>query len=419
MAALRRVGPAVVALCLLTLAVGWWSKARCLDDGTWTGDEQYLEWCYTDIYPLWFAERLSEGAVPYVDHPVEYPVLTGLQMWVGQQLVQPLDADARPVAYFHVSSLLNAAFVLGVLALLAAAGLPRERLLWWALAPTLALHAFLNWDPLAVLFLVAAIVAHLRGNDTAAGIAAGLGTAAKLIPGVVVPVIVLARLAQGRRRDALRHGLAFLGSWALVNLPVALVAPEGWGRFFQLNRDRPPDWDSLWFLAEQALGTSVESYVNTASAALLVAGAVVILAVGTRRRDPSQWWSLALPLLVWFLLTNKVYSPQYSLWLIPLLALSLRSFAPFVAFLVADTLAFAMRFPYLAGVAGVDADTPGYPLYAVAIIVRAGVLIWILVESTLHHDAALTAPPAGAAPPADPSPGEAAGAAPDPAAARA
>ncbi len=198
MGALRRAGPAVVALCVLTLAVGWWSKARCLVDGTWTDDEQYLEWCYTDIYPLWFAERLSEGAVPYVDHPVEYPVLTGLQMWVGQQLVQPLPDDQRPVAYFHVSSLLNAAFVLGVLALLAAAGLPRDRLLWWALAPTLALHAFINWDPLAVLFLVAAIVAHLRGHDTAAGVAAGLGTAAKLIPGVVVPVIVLARLAQGR-----------------------------------------------------------------------------------------------------------------------------------------------------------------------------------------------------------------------------
>ncbi len=145
----------------------------------------------------------------------------------------------------------------------------------------------------------------------------------------------------------------------------------------------------------------------------------MILAIGTRRRDPSQWWSLALPLLVWFLLTNKVYSPQYSLWLVPLLALSLRSFAPFVAFLVADTLAFAMRFPYLAGVAGVDAETPGYPLYAVAIIVRAGVLAWILVESTLHHDAALTAPPGGAAPPADPRRGTATGPAPDPAAARA
>jgi hypothetical protein len=37
---------------------------------------QYTRACYTDVYALWFAERLHEGAVPYREHPVEYPVLT-------------------------------------------------------------------------------------------------------------------------------------------------------------------------------------------------------------------------------------------------------------------------------------------------------------------------------------------------------
>jgi uncharacterized membrane protein len=394
MAALRRAGVVVVALCLLTLVAGWWSKARCLDDGTWSDDEQYLEWCYTDIFPLWFAERLSDGAVPYLDHPVEYPVLTGAQLWAGYQLVRPFPPEDRPVAFFHVTAALNALFCLGVLVLLAAAGLPRRRLLWWALTPTLAIHAFINWDALPVLLLTAAIVLHLRGRDLAAGVAAGLGTAAKLIPGVLVPVVVLARWAQGRRRDAVGHVAAALTTWVLVNLPIAVAAPAGWLRFFQLNRDRNADWDSLWFLAEEVRGSTLSpDLVNAGSALLLVIGAAVILAVGTRRRDPSQWWSLSLPLLVWFLLTNKVYSPQYSLWLIPLMALSLRGAAPFAAFLVADTLAFAIRFPYLAGVAGVDADTPGYPLYGVAILVRAAILLWILAESTLHHDPALTAGP--------------------------
>jgi len=175
MAALRRAGGVVLALCLLTLVVGWWSKARCLGDGGWTDSEQYLEWCYTDVFPLWFAERLSEGAVPYVDHPVEYPVLTGAQMWIAQQLVRPLAEDARAVGFFHVTALLNAACAVGVLLLLAAAGLPRSRLLWWALAPTLALHAFINWDPLPVLLLTAAVVLHLRGRDLGAPAPGGPG----------------------------------------------------------------------------------------------------------------------------------------------------------------------------------------------------------------------------------------------------
>ena len=36
---------------------------------------QYLQLCYSDIPPLYFVERLHEGAVPYLDHPVEYPPL--------------------------------------------------------------------------------------------------------------------------------------------------------------------------------------------------------------------------------------------------------------------------------------------------------------------------------------------------------
>ena len=44
---------------------------------------QYLQLCYSDIPPLYFVERLHEGAVPYLDHPVEYPPLTGLWMWLA------------------------------------------------------------------------------------------------------------------------------------------------------------------------------------------------------------------------------------------------------------------------------------------------------------------------------------------------
>lgn len=43
-------------------------------------NEQYTRFCYTDVLALYYAERLNEGAVPYRDHPVEYPVLTGYFM---------------------------------------------------------------------------------------------------------------------------------------------------------------------------------------------------------------------------------------------------------------------------------------------------------------------------------------------------
>jgi len=382
-----------VLLCILTLLAGWWSKARCLNDGGWEAGEEYFAWCYTDIFPLWTAERLDVGAVPYLDHPVEYPVLTGAQMWVGQQVAEAFDPELRSRAFFHATAVSNALLSLGVLGLLAVAGVPARRLLWWPLAPALAVYAFLNWDPLAVLLLTAAVVAHLRDRDLAAGVAAGLGVAAKLIPGVVIPVIIAARLAQGRRRDALLHGAGATLAWLAVNLPVILVAPDGWLRFFTLNRERGANFDSLWYLAERVRGAAFSvSRLNLGSAALLLGLTAVIVVVGARRRDPSQWWSLALPILVAFVLTNKVYSPQYSLWLLPLAVLSLRNLAPYAAFLVSDLLLFLIEFPFLGGLTG-GSPAPGYDLLAAALLVRAAVLVWLLVASTLGHDASLTARP--------------------------
>jgi hypothetical protein len=50
-------------------------------------------------------------------------------------------------------------------------------------------------------------------------------------------------------------------------------------------------------------------------------------------REPDfPAWTFAFPLVVAFLLTNKVYSPQYGLWLLPLFALALPNLPLFIAF---------------------------------------------------------------------------------------
>ena len=49
---------------------------------------QYTHLCYSDVIPLYYTEKLNEGAVPYVDHPVEYPVLTGAFMGVAAALAK-------------------------------------------------------------------------------------------------------------------------------------------------------------------------------------------------------------------------------------------------------------------------------------------------------------------------------------------
>lgn len=337
--------------------------------------DQYLHWCYSDIPPLYFSERLSEGAVPYLDHPVEYPVLTGLWMALAA-----LPA-AGVVSFFWWT---GALLVLG--AVVTAGLLAREvglgRALAFAAAPTLLVSGAVNWDLPAVALATGGLVAHRRGRDGWAGALLGLGTAAKLFPGLFLLAVVPAAWRGRGRRAGMTTAGAAVGAWLAVNLPIVIAAPGSWWRFFELSRERGNDWDSLYTLVANAAGTSFEmSTLNTLSALLFVLGAAALLAVAVRRDPPTRWHLVALPLLTLFLLVNKVYSPQFSLWLLPLFALSFPGWGWFAAFSVADVAVTMTRFPYLAEFVGEGIDGAwSYGPFGFAVLVRAAILVpaaWI------------------------------------------
>ena len=107
-----------------------------------------------------------------------------------------------------------------------------------------------------------------------------------------------------------------------------------------------------------------------------------------RRRDPGfARWTLGFPILVLFLLTNKVYSPQFSLWLLPWFALALPKLRLFVAFEIADVAVFVTRFSWFGTYVGIDDGFAGLPLgaFQIAVVVRAVILVvcviaWIRAE---------------------------------------
>src|SRR5690554_1798623 len=67
----------VLALTCLTLALHWVQKSPC-HAANWTDLRQYTSFCYSDITALYGAAGgLSQGGLPYLDYPLEYPVVTG------------------------------------------------------------------------------------------------------------------------------------------------------------------------------------------------------------------------------------------------------------------------------------------------------------------------------------------------------
>ncbi|MDK3255283.1 glycosyltransferase 87 family protein [Blastococcus capsensis] len=371
----------VVAMivALLVLAGGWWARARCLPGG-WADGEQYYGYCYSDVAPLWFARGLDEGAGPYGADPLEYPPVLAVRIWLAAVLARALPGAATVTTFFAVNGLLVVVEVLGALALLRRLGLAPARLLWWAAAPALFLYAFYNWDTLPIVLLLGALLLHQRGHHTASGLLAGLGAAAKVFPGFLVPLVVLALLARRRPWAALLHGGAATLVFVAVHVPGYLMAPGAWDRFYELSRGRAVHVDSVWYLVGQLGGPQPRpAALGVVSLLVFASGAVVVVALGVRRRRPEDWWQLLLPVLVCFVLANKVYSPQYTLWLVPLMALVLPRVAPFVAVVLSDVLVHAVEFPFLAGRAGYGDGLP-YPVMGAAVALRAAALVWVAVE---------------------------------------
>jgi uncharacterized membrane protein len=384
----------VLVATLLTLLLGTALKQPCAG-GDWGDGRQYRRLCYSDVVPLYATEDLRGGRLPFLDpcpsapgQCDEYPVLTmylmRLSAWIGRGFA----------GFFYTNALL-----LGVCALAAAWALQRmsgDRALYFALAPTLLIHAFTNWDLLAVALATGGTLAFLRRKDALSGALLGLGAAAKLYPALLVLPFAFERFRAGRRVDAVRLAVWAAGAYAVVNLPFALAAREQWLTFFTYNADRSPDWDSLWFVVCERLQAGAScSWPSTLINLLSVVAFVGLAAAmwwARRRRDPEfPRWTLAFPFLVAFLLTSKVYSPQFSLWLLPWFALALPDLRLFVAFEAADIAVFVTRFIWFGRQVGDGGDPAfagfeGLPIgaFEAAVVVRAAVLALCLAAWVLR-----------------------------------
>jgi uncharacterized membrane protein len=371
----RPVGLALILACVaVTLAAGYLLKLPCVG-GDWSDGRPYSRLCYTDVVALYGSgdrdRGLAEDRIPYLAGENEYPLLSGLAMWVS---AIPATSAA---SYFYWTALVLAACALATgWALHRVAG---GNALLFALAPTLAIYAFINWDLVAVALATLATLAFLRGRNGAAGGLLGLGAAAKLYPGLLVIPFALDRDRSGRRREAWTVAVTAAAVWLVVNLPVALASPERWSEFYRFNAARPPDFDSLWFLLGWHFGFEWEvGVVNALSLVAFGAMAWAIWIAASRIRPGFPAWTFGFPLLVAFLLTNKVYSPQYGLWLLPWFALTLPDLRLFVAFQVAEVAVFVTRFQWFARLLDVGPGLP-FGVFEMALVARAIVLVACIV----------------------------------------
>ncbi|MCF2532184.1 glycosyltransferase 87 family protein [Yinghuangia sp. KLBMP8922] len=322
----------LILLACLTFALGLVQKKPCYD-GAWFGESsQYTRGCYSDMPHLYQGRGFADGAVPYFDGTgdpgmpyLEYPVITGGVMYFAGVLAREFGTDLNDEKLWFVminALIMMACAVVVVVAVARTSGRRPWDAAMVAAAPVLALNGIINWDLVAVAITAVAMMAWARRNVVLAGVLIGLATAAKLYPVLLLGPLFLLCLRSGRLADFAKAAGAAAAAWFAVNLPVMIGAWTGWKLFYTFSQDRGADFGSMWLIFQQRSGAmDIETLNSWVSGLLLVmAAGIAALALCARRRP--RFAQLAFLIVAAFLFTNKVYSPQYVLWLLPLVVLA-------------------------------------------------------------------------------------------------
>ncbi len=145
-------------------------------------------------------------------------------------------------------------------------------------------------------------------------------------------------------------------SWSrpsLLNAPIALKRWETWTFPIRFQGARSTTWGSLWFWLlripgiRPLVGADAKSAVDTLAVLALVAALVLITVLAVRRRLDAV--EVGAAVLGAFLLANKIYSPNYDLWIVPFFALLAIRRRVWIAYCLSDLAIFILVYGHFHG----------------------------------------------------------------------
>ena len=300
----------------------------------------------TPVYKR-YGDAILDGRLPYRDFELEYPP-AALPVFALPAVADDGGDDSETYrdAFEALMLLCGTSLVLLVAwTLRSLAADPRRlagALTLVALSPlllgSLVLTRFDFWPAALAAAALAALVA---GRARLAFAALGFAVAAKLYAGVLLPLALAYVAGRLGRRAALICAALFAGVLAVCFGPFLVLAPEGVWTSVERQLGRPLQLESLGsaiLLAARELGAAdvavrsshgSQNVVGAGAGAVAIAHSVVqaaaVVAVWVWfARGPAERERLlraAAAALVAFVALGKVVSPQFLIWLVPLVPL--------------------------------------------------------------------------------------------------
>ena len=291
-----------------------------------------------------FERRILDGELPYRDFYMEYPPGA-----IGPFLAPAVVAgdDDYNGAFKATVAVAGIGVIAVLVGLLLALGAGRLRTVvalgLFATTPvTLGAVTLNRYDLWPALLVVTALLAFVVTRHRVGFALLAVGCAVKIFPVVAVPVAALHVLRASSRREAARGLAVFLAVCLALFLPLALVAPGGFGFSVETQLVRQLQLESVassLLLAADQVGLYAARIVPGSPGSIDLAGAVpdalgiattlaflvafAAVVVAYRRAHESDELLVAgvAASVAAFVAFSKVVSPQFLVWLVPLVPL--------------------------------------------------------------------------------------------------
>lgn len=368
------------------------AKNMCRTQG-WGGLNSYQWACYSDWSALFHARGFADNAfAPFTGGELfEYPVLMSVVASVTAWLTPGGDAFGgqfnRTLAYFDINLFFVALlWILTVIVTSKTAGRRPWDAAMIAVAPGMMLATTINWDMWAVAALAVALLFWSRDKPFVAGIFIGLGTATKLYPILFLGAVIVLAIRTGKYKPLIWNVAGTAVAWIAVNIPFALADFDAWSYFFEFSRDRDAGYSSIWYAwnlgAANVPGMPLMSaeFINKAGFWGFALACVLIAVLALVAKQRPRLSSILFLIVASFVLFNKVYSPQFVVWLVPLVALAWPRWRDFLIWQLFEVLHFWAVWLHLWALFAQWEPQHSFPpaFYVYAVIAHILATVWIM-----------------------------------------
>ena len=273
---------------------------------------------FYDGQHLWpFSEKILEGDTT-IQHPVEYPALTGLIMWLISFLVSP--SPTAIYSYYRITAAFQIV-LLSICAYLVFKLSQKKYSYYFVLAPAVLYSLNRNWDIWAMAAMLLSIYLFEKKRFQLSAILLAVSIATKFFPIVLMLPIMVILLRNRQISIFIKYSLTTLSTWLIINLPFALINFDGWAYFYKFSAERGLGSASFYeitsILMPMAKFNSAHFYVFNLITLILVTYFLLKL------KSIPNLSATSFFVMFGFILFNKQYSMQYVIWLSALAVISM------------------------------------------------------------------------------------------------